>query len=175
MAAKGAGLTARWMILGEWRAHPMRVVTAGVAIAIGVALGLAVHLVNASALSEFSRAVSTVNGDAELQVRSVAPKGFGEQLYPRLARLPGVSAASPVIELKATTGRADEQITVLGLDVLRAAAVTPSLLGRPVAAEGEGAHGPTNDAPFDEDAIFLSEGARSSPDHASVCNVTTNR
>ena len=159
MAAKGAGLAARWMILGEWRAHPMRVVTAGVAIAIGVALGLAVHLVNASALSEFSRAVSTVNGDAELQVRSAAPAGFDEQLYPRLARLPGVSAASPVIELKATTGRADEQITVLGLDVLRAAAVTPSLLGRPVAAEGEGAHGPTNDAPFDEDAIFLSEGA----------------
>ena len=25
MAAKGAGLAARWMILGEWRAHPMRV------------------------------------------------------------------------------------------------------------------------------------------------------
>lgn len=159
MAAKGAGLAARWMILGEWRAHPMRVVTAGVAIAIGVALGLAVHLVNASALSEFSRAVSTVNGDAELQVRSAAPAGFDEQLYPRLARLPGVSAASPVVELKATTGRADEQITVLGLDVLRAAAVTPSLLGRPVASEGEGGHGPTNDAPFDEDAIFLSEGA----------------
>ena len=159
MAARGARLAARWMILGEWRAHPMRVVTAGLAIAIGVALGLAVHLVNASALSEFSRAVSTVNGDAELQIRSVAPKGFGEQLYPRLARLSGVNAASPVIELKATTGRADEQITVLGLDVLRAAAVTPSLLGRPVAADGEGAHGPTNDAPFDEDAIFLSEGA----------------
>ena len=160
MAARGVSLAARWMILGEWRAHPMRVVTAGVAIAIGVALGLAVHLVNASALSEFSRAVSTVNGDAELQVRSVAPTGFDERLYPRLARLEGVSAASPVIELKAVTERPGEQITVLGLDVLRAAAVTPSLLGRPVAAtSGEGAHGPTSEAAFDEDAIFLSEGA----------------
>lgn len=160
MAARGASLAARWMILGEWRAHPMRVVTAGVAIAIGVALGLAVHLVNASALSEFSRAVSTVNGDAELQVRSATPSGFDERLYPRLARLDGVSAASPVIELKATTERRGEQITVLGLDILRAAAVTPSLLGRPVAAaEGEEAHGPTSQAAFAEDAIFLSEGA----------------
>ncbi len=159
MAARGVSLAARWMILGEWRAHPMRVVTAGVAIAIGVALGLAVHLINASALSEFSRAVSTVNGDAELQVRSVAPAGFDERLYPRLARLPGVGVASPVVELKAMTARPGEQITVLGLDVLRAAAVTPSLIGRPVTADGEGAHGPTNDAPFDEDAIYLSEGA----------------
>jgi putative ABC transport system permease protein len=148
------------MILGEWRAHPMRVVTAGVAIAVGVALGLAVHLVNASALSEFSRAVSTVNGDAELQVRSATPKGFDEQLYPRLVRLEGVSAASPVIELKAVTERPDEQITVLGLDVLRAAAVTPSLLGRPVAAtDSEEARGPASEAAFDEAAIFLSEGA----------------
>ncbi len=160
MAARGVSLAARWMILGEWRAHPMRVITAGVAIAIGVALGLAVHLVNASALSEFSRAVSTVNGDAELQVRSVAPNGFDETLYPRLARLNGVSATSPVIELKAMTERPGEQITVLGLDVLRAAAVTPSLLGQPVeAASGEGAHGPTSEAAFEEDAIFLSEGA----------------
>ncbi|KRB39895.1 FtsX-like permease family protein [Phenylobacterium sp. Root700] len=159
MAAKGANLAARWMILGEWRAHPMRVVTAGVAIAIGVALGLAVHLVNASALSEFSRAVSTVNGDAELQVRASSPTGFDENLYPRLAQLSGVGAASPVIELKAVTERPGEQITVLGLDVLRAAAVTPSLIGRPVVAQGEGAHGPTSEAAFGEDAVFLSEAA----------------
>ena len=30
---------ARWMLFGEWRAHPARVVTAALAIAIGVALG----------------------------------------------------------------------------------------------------------------------------------------
>ncbi|WP_332769378.1 ABC transporter permease [Phenylobacterium sp.] len=150
-------LAARWMILGEWRAHPMRAVTAAVAIAVGVALGLAVHLVNASALNEFSQAVSTVNGDAELQVRGVSPAGFGEALYPTLARLPGVAAASPVVELSASAKGVGEPVTLIGLDVLRAAYVTPSLLGRPVGADA--AHGPTSEAAFDDNAVLLSQAA----------------
>ena len=64
---------ARWMLLGEWRAHPARVVTAALAIAIGVALGFAVHLVNASALDSFERALSSVNGAADMQVRAANP------------------------------------------------------------------------------------------------------
>lgn len=153
------GLAARWMILGEWRAHPMRVLTAAAAIAIGVALGLAVHLVNASALSEFSKAVSAVNGDAELQVRSTTSLGFDEGLYPKLARTSGVAAVSPVVELEAGTDRPGETVTVLGLDVLRAVVVTPSLIGRPLAAEGGDARGPTMEAAFDESAVFLSPAA----------------
>lgn len=159
MAVRQGTLAARWMILGEWRAHPVRAVLAAVAIAVGVALGLAVHLVNASALSEFSRAVSTVNGDAELQVRGVTPAGFAEGLYPTLARLPGVAAASPVVELSATPVGGGEPITLLGLDIFRAATVTPSLLGQAV---GEEAHGPTSETAFAEDAIMLSDAALSS-------------
>ena len=45
-----------WMTLGEWRAHPGRVVVAALAIAIGVALGFAVHLVNGSAQAELAGA-----------------------------------------------------------------------------------------------------------------------
>lgn len=153
------GLAARWMILGEWRAHPMRVITAAAAIAVGVALGLAVHLVNASALSEFSKAVSAVNGEAELQVRSTTARGFAESLYPELARMAEVAAVSPVVELEAGTDRPGETLTVLGLDVLRAAYVTPSLIGRPLAAEGDEARGPTMEAAFDERAVFLSPAA----------------
>lgn len=154
MAARA--LAARWMIAGEWRAHPLRAVMAAVAIAVGVALGLAVHLVNASALSEFSRAISTVNGDAELQVRAVTPAGFDEGLYPVLARLPGIAGASPVIELP-VSAPGGERLTLLGLDIFRAAAVTPSLLGRPAGADE--AHGPTSEVAFAEDALFLSEAA----------------
>ena len=76
--------------MGEWLAHPGRVIIAGLAIAIGVALGFAVHLINASALNEFDRAVRTVNGDADLQVRAVTPLGFDEALYPKLVRLDGI-------------------------------------------------------------------------------------
>lgn len=145
------------MILGEWRAHPIRAATAAAAIAIGVALGLAVHLVNASALSEFSQAVSAVNGDAQLQIRATTPFGFDEALYPRVARAKGVAAVSPVIELEAASDRPGETITVLGLDPLRAASVTPALMARPLNAEA--AHGPTPDEIFAEDAVFLSDAA----------------
>lgn len=38
---RGAGLRrlARWLLLGEWRAHPVRALMAVAAIAVGVALG----------------------------------------------------------------------------------------------------------------------------------------
>ena len=89
------------------------------------------HLINASALNEFSRAIKTVNGDAELQVHAVTPLGFEETLYPKLARFPGIAAASPVVEISAVADSVDHSsVTLLGLDVLRAAAaVTPSLVG----------------------------------------------
>src|SRR5258708_5151424 len=130
---------ARWMIMGEWRAHPLRVVVAALAIAIGVALGFAVHLINASALNEFARAVSTVNGEADLQVHSTTPLGFDETLYPKLARIAGVAGASPVVELSGVAVAADNpSLTLLGLDVFRAVTVTPSLIARNVAAGEDG-------------------------------------
>jgi putative ABC transport system permease protein len=41
------GTVVGWLIAGDWRQHPARIVTAVIAIATGVALGFAVHLVNA--------------------------------------------------------------------------------------------------------------------------------
>jgi putative ABC transport system permease protein len=144
------------MLTGEWRAHPSRVATAALAIAVGVALGFAVHLINASAQNEFAQAIASVNGEADLTVEAVSPRGFDEALYPRLARLDGVAQASPVVELAAAFGPGPERgLRLLGLDVLRAAAVTPALIGRPQATEARG--------PADETLIgstlFLSPAA----------------
>ncbi|MDB5460968.1 MAG: hypothetical protein JWO72_2709, partial [Caulobacteraceae bacterium] len=136
------------MIVGEWKAYPARVALAALAIAIGVALGFAVHLINTSALSEFDRAIRTVNGDADLQVHAASALGFDEALYPRLQRLPVVAEASPVVELPAQAGERTA-ITLMGLDVLRAGRVTPNLAGK---ADGPG-------DPFDEQALFLSSAA----------------
>src|SRR5215831_7061158 len=128
--ARGVSAVAtRWMIAGEWRAHPARVILAAFAIAVGVALGFAVHLINASALTEFDRAIRTVNGDADLQVHAASERGFDEGLYPRLARLSGLAGVSPAVELQAQAGE-HTPITLVGLDMLRAAAVTPNLLGK---------------------------------------------
>ncbi|RAK52478.1 FtsX-like permease family protein [Phenylobacterium deserti] len=144
----------RWMMLGEWRARPSRVVLAIMAIAIGVALGLAVHIVNRSALDEFARAVRTVSGESDLQIHAVSPAGFPEGLYPQVARAQGVAMASPVVELAARTDTGG-QFTLLGVDVLRAAAVTPSLIGRRPGADTFD----SSEAVFQADALFLSQDA----------------
>jgi putative ABC transport system permease protein len=159
-----SGIATRWMIAGEWRAHPTRVIVAALAIAVGVALGFAVHLINASALDEFSRAVKTVNGDADLQVHAVTPLGFDEALYPKLARVPGIAAASPVVELPLLVN-ANVSLTLLGVDPFRAAMATPSLIGRrvesaaPQAAPSGGAQVSMADQAFDENAVYLSDAA----------------
>ena len=141
-----------WLIGGEWRAHPARFASTALAIAVGVALGFAVHLVNGSALASFDDAVRGVNGSADLSLRAASPLGFDEELYPKVIAAPGVADASPVVSLDArVSGKA---FTLLGLDVIRAAAVTPSLVGlRP--------NGPDtgNDDVFSADAVFLSRAA----------------
>ena len=134
-----------WTVQGEWRAHPVRTLVAVLAIAVGVALGFAVHLVNRSALAEFDSAVRSVSGSADLRVEAVSPAGFDEALYPRIARLPVLAAVSPVVEVAARTpdGRA---LTVLGLDPLRAARVTPALAAGAGPAFGAGGGGAREDA-----------------------------
>ncbi|WP_242146404.1 FtsX-like permease family protein [Sphingomonas sp. BAUL-RG-20F-R05-02] len=143
-----ARLALGWMILGEWRAHPARWLLTAVAIAIGVALGFAVHLVNGSALASFEGALNSVNGAADLQVNARTPLGFDERLYPRLLAARGIADASPVVKLDARVGAV--RLTLLGLDAIRAAQVTKSLIGIG-ASPGDA---------FAEDALFLSETAR---------------
>ncbi|MET3826307.1 putative ABC transport system permease protein [Sphingomonas sp. PvP055] len=145
-------LALAWLIGGEWRFHPARFVTTAVAIAVGVALGFAVHLVNGSALSSFDGAMRGVSGAADLSIRATSPLGFDERLYPRVATAAGVFDASPVVSLPARIGRT--RFTLLGVDVIRAANVTPALIGRrPRGPDSAG------DAAFDEAALFLSRDA----------------
>ena len=84
----------------ELRQHPWRTATALVAIMLGVALGFAVHVINQSALDEFSRAVRTVSGQPDLELRAMQG-GLPESLYGRVAQQPQVSLAAPWIEATA--------------------------------------------------------------------------
>ena len=124
-----------------------------VAIAVGVALGFAVHLVNGSALTSFGQAIRTVNGAADLQIKSAGPLGLDETLYGRIAMVEGVADASPVVMLKAVDARG-EAFALLGLDVIRAANVTPTTIG--IGAAGPGTGG---DDWFADDTLFLSRAA----------------
>src|SRR5262245_45712894 len=115
------------LVLGPLREHPGRAVLAVVAVALGVALGVAVHLINASALSEFEVASRHLAGEADLVVRGPRA-GFDESLYATIARLPQVEAANPAVEADVTlAGRADT-LRIIGFDPLRAAQVQPALL-----------------------------------------------
>ena len=120
----------------ELRHHPWRNAAAVVAVMLGVALALAVHLINASALDEFSAAVRSVNGQPDLELRA-ATGNFDEAVFARLARHPQVLLASPVLELPtmAATDAAGPRtpLRVLGVDALVVAQMAPALVPRPSA------------------------------------------
>ncbi len=137
----------RCLLLGEWRAHPLRALVALLAIAIGVALGFGIHLVNSAALNEFSAAARSLSGNADLQAcaKSVV---FDEALYPQLASMPEVITASPVLELELTVPGQRSALPLLGIDSFAAASIAPDLIGVPA-----------QDRPLDalmDDTVFLS-------------------
>ena len=96
-------------------------------IALGVALGYAVHLVNRAAVEDLAAAVRSVAGEADIEVRG-GRAGFAESLYPAIARLPGVRSVSPVLELDAGVAGTESTLRVIGLDILRAAVLQPALV-----------------------------------------------
>src|SRR3954462_14303403 len=86
-----------------------RVALSVAGIALGVALGYAVHLVNRAAVEDVAAAVRAVAGEADIEVRG-GRAGFAESLYPAIAKLPDVDFVSTVLELD--VGLADRERTL---------------------------------------------------------------
>jgi putative ABC transport system permease protein len=139
----------RLLLLAQLRESPARLSVTVLAIALGVALGAAVYLVNTAALNEFGLATKRLVGEADVVVRGPR-EGFSEALFLRVAGDASVSLASPILELEvAVPGRRDT-LKVLGLDPFRAAALQPALIGD----IGDGLF-----ALFQSDSIYLSSSA----------------
>jgi len=125
------------MIGGHARAHPLRAVVQVLAIAIGVALGFAVHLINSSALAEFSSALRQVSGQADASIIGPpgAAGGFDEQLLARVAADPAVDIAHPVLALDVAVSEPQRlrgrTLAIVGVDVFRAALLAPQWVGAP--------------------------------------------
>lgn len=117
----------RRVIVGSLVQDRMRSALAVLAIALGVALGFAVQMINATAVNELASSVQALSGDADLQVRG-ARAGFDEELYPALARRAEVAVASPVVEVDARIIGRDESLHIVGIDLFRAAEIQPALL-----------------------------------------------
>jgi putative ABC transport system permease protein len=145
----GAFTVWRLLLLAQLRESPGRLLVTVFAIALGVALGAAVYLVNGAALNEFGLATKRLVGEADVVVRGPR-EGFPEHLFTQLAADSAVSMASPVLELDvALPGRRDT-LKVLGVDPFRAAALQPALMGD----VGDGLF-----ALFEPDGIYLSSRA----------------
>jgi putative ABC transport system permease protein len=116
-----------FLVLNARLAHQRgRVLLSVAGIALGVALGFGVQLVNHAAVNELAAAVRAVAGTADLEVRG-ARTGFPDALYAKLARLPGVALASPAVDLRAGVAGTEHSLRVIGVDVLRAARMHPQL------------------------------------------------
>ena len=136
-----------WLLAGVFRAQAGRWGMATMTVALGLGLAVAIDSVNRSALGSFGRAIDVINGQASAQL--VAPAGdvadtVFDQIHGRRQEF-GIEAVSPVLSL------ATDPIPLLGLDLFRAAAVTPSLL--PSVVSG------ARDDLFAADAVFLSAAA----------------
>src|SRR5450432_3955225 len=133
---------------GALQGNRGRLVLSILAIALGVALGCAVQLVNQAAIGEFAGGIATLSGSADLEVRGPR-SGFDELIFVALAQDPDIAVASPVVEVEARIKGRDDALTLFGVDAFRAGAVTPALL--PNAAD-----------PLDvlrPDTVFLSTAA----------------
>jgi putative ABC transport system permease protein len=127
----------------DLRHHPWRSAAAVAAVMLGVALAFAVHVINASALDEFSQAVRAVNGQPDLELRAMQGD-LPEALYGQLATHPQVARASPLLELSAVARALRPQpgaasvpsptsapLRVLGVDALLLPTMAPALMPRP--------------------------------------------
>ena len=121
------------------------------AIALGIALGVAVQVIHDAALDEFDHGMRTLSGEADLQI--VGPRGgFADALFEIVVLRPEVAAASPLLETEARLFGEARMLRVIGVDIFRLAEVQPVLFPQPAAGEDRF-------AALRDDAIFLSPGA----------------
>ena len=136
------------LLSGEWRAYPWRVLLSLSAIATGVALGFCVHLVNGSAVASFSTALEAVSGHYDIEVTSRAGAGFDDTLFVKVAMLPEVAVATPVLDGRFAVAGSSQTMQVVGVDAISARQMNP------FAAQLDQPGSTAN--PFAADAIFVS-------------------
>ena len=139
-------------VTGPMRHAPGRTTLAILAIALGVALGLAIYLINRSAADEISIAARSLYGVADLSIEAAA-NGFDESLYPRIARLPDIAATSPVVTVQARLIGVRGALTLIGVDAFRSRLLQPAYAALAQNASNDRA------SMLDTNAVYLSAAA----------------
>jgi putative ABC transport system permease protein len=109
----------RLLGLRHLRREPFKALVSVLAVALGAAVYLSVEAAVHSSTAAFSETVDSLAGRAQLQVVSAAGSGFPAEQFARINALPGVAAATPIVEAVAQpAGRLSEALLVLGADFL---------------------------------------------------------
>jgi putative ABC transport system permease protein len=111
----------RFVGLRHLRMKPVRSILTTLGVAFGVALYIAIEIINRSTLVAFRENVDAVAGKATLSI-SAGETGFPEGLVEKIQKVPGVKHAAPMIESRAYfAGNKDgsETLMVMGVDLLK--------------------------------------------------------
>jgi putative ABC transport system permease protein len=82
-------------------------------VALGVSVYLAVQIANRSAIASFRAGIDVVAGRANLEIRGT----LDDSLFPKLQKIPGVTAATPFVESLVTLPEyPGEHLHILGVD-----------------------------------------------------------
>jgi putative ABC transport system permease protein len=102
-----------------WRRHKLQAALALFGVALGVAVFTAIRLANAGALAVFAEGLEAFGGRATHRVFHPGGDAVPEHWFPRIAMLPQVRSAAPVLTGSARTiSPAPLALQVLGIDVL---------------------------------------------------------
>ena len=97
--------------------HKGRTLLSMIGIALGVAVFVSVQIAIHTAIESFNASVDHVSGKANLQVTSFG-RGFPEEVYLKVKKVPGVKAATPVIQYVSKIDEPiGEPLYLLGIDV----------------------------------------------------------
>jgi putative ABC transport system permease protein len=120
-----------WLIRAQFTTRRTATALSMLAIALGVALGYAIHLINDAALADFAQAMKSVQGEPDAVI---APKDSAGQvpltLINEMARDESVALIAPVIETRVRVDQAPTTIRLIGLDVFSAGLLMPDLMPR---------------------------------------------
>jgi putative ABC transport system permease protein len=103
--------------LRHLRLHKGRTILSIIGIALGVSVFVSVQLAIHTAIESFNITVDHVSGKTNLQVTSFG-RGFSEEVYVKVKKVPGIKAATPIIQYVSKIDEPiGEPLYLLGIDV----------------------------------------------------------
>src|SRR3972149_6827058 len=99
------------------RLNKGRTFLSALGIALGVGVFISVQIAIYTAIGSFNSTVDHVSGTANLQIVSFG-RGFPEEVYLKVKKVPGVKAATPIIQFISKIDEPiGEPLYLLGIDI----------------------------------------------------------